>query len=156
GASLPMSCSQWGDRCVRMPDRSARSCGTAVTGIVKSAAAPTTTPPNSGGVTPMIVTASPLTRKLLPITPGSAANACVQKLWLSTATRACALFVRPGHAALADAGALADPLIRGVEDLRELVVGHHALGRVATGPLELRDRALHRAALPPASSAPMS
>ena len=66
--------------------------------------------------------------------------------------------VGPGHPALADAGALPDPLIRRVEDLRELVVGHHALGRVPTGSDELGDGTLHRAAPapPPASSAPMS
>src|SRR5216684_2189296 len=67
-------------------------------------------------------------------------------------------FVGPGHAALADPGPLADPLVRRIEDLRELIVRHHALGRVTTGSHELRDRALHRAAPPPpaASSAPIS
>jgi len=60
------------------------------------------------------------------------------------------------HASLADPRALPDPLIRGVEDLGELVVRHHPFGGVAAGSQELRDRTLHRAAPPSASSAPMS
>src|SRR5439155_24108343 len=65
-------------------------------------------------------------------------------------------FIGPRDAPLPDPGALADPLVRRVEDLRELVVRHHTLRRVATRSLELRNRTLHRAALPPANSAPMS
>src|SRR5207302_10106488 len=64
--------------------------------------------------------------------------------------------VRARDPPLTDPGALADPLVRGVELARELVVRHHAFGRVPTRGHELRDGALHRGAPPSASSATMS
>ena len=45
--------------------------------------------------------------------------------------------VRSGDAALANPRALHDPLVRGVDHLRQLVVRHHALGRVRA---DARDR----------------
>src|SRR5439155_18681158 len=61
-----------------------------------------------------------------------------------------------GDAPLADAGALADPLVGGVEDLAELVVGHDARRRVAPRARQLGERPLHATAPPCANSAPMS
>src|SRR5439155_758664 len=58
-------------------------------------------------------------------------------------------------AALADAGALADPLIRGVEDLGELVIRHDALRHVAPRADQLGEGALHAGTSPRANSAPM-
>ena len=60
------------------------------------------------------------------------------------------------HAPLANARALADPLVRGLEELRELVVRHHAGRRVAAAPPQLGDGSLHATAPPSANSAPMS
>src|SRR5207247_9086953 len=64
--------------------------------------------------------------------------------------------VGAGHARLRNAGALADPLVRGLEELRELVVRHHAGRRVAAAPPQLGDGSLHATAPPSANSAPMS
>src|SRR5712671_5243526 len=62
----------------------------------------------------------------------------------------------PEHAAPADARALLNPLVRGVEDFRELVVGHDPRGRIAAGPPELGERPLHAGTLPSENSAAMS
>ena len=64
--------------------------------------------------------------------------------------------VRLRHPPLANTGALHDPLVRRLQALRELVVRHHALRRVAANAPELGDRTLHRTAPPSANSASMS
>src|SRR5262249_16665339 len=55
-----------------------------------------------------------------------------------------------------DARALLDPLVRGVEELREFLVLHDARGHVAAVAPEPGDRALHAGTFPSASSAAMS
>src|SRR5262249_7032578 len=57
-------------------------------------------------------------------------------------------FFLGGDAPLADAGPLLNPLIRRVQNLRELVVGHDARGQIAAGAGQLREGALHTTALP--------
>src|SRR5439155_21548575 len=64
--------------------------------------------------------------------------------------------VRLRHPPLANARPLHDPLVRGVEALRELLVRHCALGRIAARAPELHDRTLHRTAPPSANSASIS
>src|SRR5713101_2427898 len=59
-------------------------------------------------------------------------------------------------AALADAGALLNPLIRRVQEFRELVVRHHAGGRIAARAPELGKGPFHAGTFPSANSAAMS
>src|SRR5690606_40132178 len=60
------------------------------------------------------------------------------------ARRAGAHLGRPqlarAHAALRDPGTRADPLVGGVEDLREIVVRHDVLGQVPAGAGDLHPR----------------
>ena len=59
-------------------------------------------------------------------------------------------------APLANAGALLNPLIRRVQDFRELVVRHDAGGRVAAGAPELGEGPFHAGTFPSENSAAMS
>src|SRR5690606_33574806 len=52
-----------------------------------------------------------------------------------------------GDVALADAGARGDPLVAGIDDLCQVVVGHDSFRQVAAGARDARIHALGRARL---------
>ena len=62
--------------------------GSAPTAIVTSAMAPTFAPTKPRGLTPMMVTGTPLIRSVRPTTPASRASGPSQYPWLTTATSA--------------------------------------------------------------------